>query len=307
MQYINLSDGTRIPAIGFGPGGCGYTPKPKTLGRFEKFILRSERKICRITNMNTRQERVYVNGIADAIKSGFRLIDYSITYGDGQLLGQAIKKSGVPRKELYITTRIGNREQRKGLIRENFFKQLNGMGVDYVDLLQFHWPVPDYYLNTWKEMEKLKAEGYVRTLGVANCHRHHLESILEICTEKPVVNQFEVHPLFTQKELIAYCKKQDIQVEAYTPLARQDDRLFRLPLLKKIGSKYGKSVAQVVLRWDIQNGCIPIVRSFNKRRQKENLSIFDFSLTDDEMRQIDAININSRLRYDPDNCDFSIL
>lgn len=123
----------------------------------------------------------------------------------------------------------------------------------------------------------------------------------------PVVNQVEVHPLFTQKPLLSYCKSQGIQVEAYTAIARFDDRLVRLPMLHKIADKYNKTVVQIVLRWHIQNGVIPVVRSLNKNRQFENISIFDFSLTDEEMKEIDSVNINSRLRFDPDNCDFSIL
>ena len=179
--------------------------------------------------------------------------------------------------------------------------------MDYVDILQFHWPVTDYYVDTWREMEKLYKEGYVKHLGVANCHQHHLEEIFKICQHKPEIGQFEIHPLFTQKLLIDYYKQHDIQVCAYTPIARFDDRLMRLPLLKRIGEKYSKSVTQVVLRWHIQNGIIPLVRTLNPAHQRENLDVFDFELTESEMKAIDAININSRLRYDPDNCDFSIL
>ena len=123
----------------------------------------------------------------------------------------------------------------------------------------------------------------------------------------PAVNQIEVHPLFTQKELISYCKSLGIQVESYTALARMDDRLIRLPLLKKIGRKYNKTVVQVVLRWHIQSGLIPVIRSLNAKRQKENIDIYDFQLTPEEMLSIDSININARVRYDPDNCDFTIL
>ena len=156
-------------------------------------------------------------------------------------------------------------------------------------------------------MEQLLDMGLTKHLGVANCHEHHLEAIFEICQYPPEVGQFEIHPLFTQKPLIEYYKQHNIQVCAYTAVARMDDRLVRLPLLKSIGDKYNKTITQVVLRWHIQNGVIPIVRAMSSEHQKENLDIFDFKLTEDEMTQIDSININSRLRYDPDNCDFSIL
>jgi diketogulonate reductase-like aldo/keto reductase len=156
-------------------------------------------------------------------------------------------------------------------------------------------------------MEQLYREGYCRAIGVANCHRHHLEKIFKIAEIIPQVNQIEIHPLFTQKPLISYCKSKDIAVEAYTPLARYDGRLVNLPKLKMIAANYNKSVIQIILRWHIQTGVIPIVRSLNKKHQAENVSIFDFMLAEDEMRTIDGFNINSRLRFDPDNCDFSML
>jgi diketogulonate reductase-like aldo/keto reductase len=156
-------------------------------------------------------------------------------------------------------------------------------------------------------MEKLKEEGLVKHLGVANCHQHHLEEIFKICKYRPEIGQFEIHPLFTQKPLIAYYKQQGIVVEAYSPIARYDDRLMRLPLLKHMALKYNKTIVQIVLRWHVQNGVIPLVRSMSKEHQIENFNIFDFELSQEDMAAIDAININSRMRYDPDNCDFSIL
>ena len=294
--------------IGFGPAACGYSAKYKSssYGTFARIInalsLRYNKYIGR-----PRLERRYVQSVADAIKSGFRWIDYSCAYGDGKLIGEAIHKSGVKREDLIITTRVSNYAQFNNCVREEFLNFLQNTKMDYVDILQFHWPVTDYYVDTWREMEKLYKEEYVKHLGVANCHQHHLEEIYKICQYKPEIGQFEIHPLFTQKPLIDYYKQHDIQVCAYTPIARFDDRLMRLPLLKRIGEKYGKSVTQVVLRWHIQNGIIPLVRTLNPAHQRENLDVFDFELTESEMKAIDAININSRLRYDPDNCDFSIL
>ena len=294
--------------IGFGPAACGYSAKYKSstsgmFARIENALKRRYNKyICR-----PRLERRYVQSVADAIKSGFRWIDYSCAYGDGKLIGEAIRKSGVKREDLIITTRVSNYAQFNHCVREEFLNFLQNTKMDYVDILQFHWPVTDYYVDTWREMEKLYKEGYVKHLGVANCHQHHLEEIYKMCQYKSEIGQFEIHPLFTQKPLIDYYKQHDIQVCAYTPIARFDDRLMRLPLLKRIGEKYGKSVTQVVLRWHIQNGIIPLIRTLNPAHQRENLDVFDFELTESEMKAIDAININSRLRYDPDNCDFSIL
>lgn len=298
-----LEDG-KIPQIGFGPGSVGYSPKMgKKKNGMALFLDKAYNKFYRRPKLN----RDYIDSVASAIQSGFRLIDYSSAYGDGSLIGKAIQKSGIPRSELLLTTRVSNVAQKNHSVREEFFKCLEGFGTDYVDILQFHWPVTGLYIDTWREMEKLYDEGYVKHLGVANCHKHHLEEIFKICTHRPEIGQFEIHPLFTQKPLIEYYKENDILIEAYTSLARYDDRLVRLPLLKKMAQKYQKNFVQIILRWHVQNGVIPLVRCLSKNHQISNLNIFDFELTDEDMASIDGININSRLRYDPDNCDFSIL
>lgn len=301
IPQIELNNGVKIPCIGNGPGIVGYSPRQDRISNslfkraFRKFIIRP------------KQEYDYVDAVANSFKIGFSLLDYSSSYGDGHLIGKAIKKSGVSRNDLFITTRISNQAQREQKVRACLMSQLQGMGVDYVDMLMFHWPVTDLYIDTWKEMVQLYKEGYCKCLGVANCHKHHIEELMKAADVVPSINQFEVHPLFTQKDLIGYCWSKGIQVEAYTAIARFDDRLMRLPLLKNIAQKYHKTVVQIILRWHVQTGVIPLVRSLNKSRQLENVSIFDFELTSNEMKAIDAININSRLRYDPDNCDFSIL
>lgn len=304
MNFEQIFEGKQVPLIGFGPGGAGYTPKMrkqyKGIGKL--FHNRVTNKINSLIVC-----RNYVTAIENALNLGYRLIDYSSAYGDGMLLQKAIAKSGVKREDLFITTRVSNRAQRDGRVRDEFMQFLKNMNLEYVDLLQFHWPVTDLYLDTWREMEKLYEEGYVKHLGVANCHQHHLEEIFKICKYRPEVGQFEIHPLFTQKPLIQYYKDNGIVVEAYTPIARYDDRLVRLPLLKKLEKKYNKTFVQIILRWHVQNGVIPLVRSMSKEHQLENFSIFDFDLSQEDMSAIDAININSRLRYDPDNCDFSIL
>lgn len=294
--------------IGFGPAACGYSANYKPIksiagGRICNALNRRYNKYF----VKPQMENAYIHSVESAIKLGFHWIDYSCAYGDGILIGDAIKRSGVKRENLVITTRVSNYAQFNHCVREEFLNFLKNAQLEYVDILQFHWPVTDHYLDTWREMEKLYEEGYAKHLGVANCHQHHLEGIFKICKYRPEVGQFEIHPLFTQKPMIDYYKQHDIQVCAYTPIARFDDRLMRLPLLKRIGKKYGKSVTQVVLRWHIQNGIIPLVRTLNPAHQKENLDVFDFELTAEEMKAIDAININSRLRYDPDNCDFTIL
>lgn len=305
MLEYTLNNGVKIPCLGIGPGGVGYSAiyKKEHTNSFLKLYSRAYNKLIHRPLITHH----YVDAMSNAFSIGYKLLDYSSSYGDGTLIGKAIKKSGIDRNKLFLTTRISNQSQWKGNIRECLFQQLKGMGTDYIDLLMFHWPVTDIYLETWKEMVKLYKEGYCRALGVANCHAHHLEELLKAEYVVPQINQIEVHPLFTQKPLISYCRNLGIQIEGYTAVARMDDRLVRLPLLKSIANKYNKSIVQIVLRWHIQNGIIPVVRSLNKERQKENLSVFDFELTAEEINAIDNININSRLRYDPDNCDFTIL
>ena len=294
---IRLGNGDGIPCIGIGPGGAWYS------GRVNNLLKRAYVHFIGAPLL----ERKYVNAVANALKLGYRLLDYSSAYGDGTLLQKAIRKSGVKREELFITTRVSNRAQFNGRVWDEFMNFLKNMRLDYVDLPQFHWPVTNLYLDTWQEMEKLKDEGLVKHLGVANCHQHHLEEIFKVCKYRPEVGQFEIHPLFTQKPLIAYYKQQGIVVEAYTPIARYDDRLVRLPMLKRLEKKYNKTFVQIILRWHVQNGVIPLVRSMNEKHQIENFGIFDFELSGEDMAAIDAVNINSRMRYDPDNCDFSIL
>jgi diketogulonate reductase-like aldo/keto reductase len=301
---ITLNNNVEIPVIGNGPGILDYSAKYRSNDNTLIYLInRIYRKLYKIVY----SERKYVDAISHSFRTGFTLFDFSAAYGNEQLIAKAIKRSGIERKNLFLTTRVSNRQQIKGDIREEFFRTLKKYETDYVDLYMFHWPVTGVYLDTWKQMEQLYKEGYCRAIGVANCHRHHLEEICRIAEIIPAINQIEIHPLFTQKPLVEYCKSKNIVVEAYTPIARFDDRLVRLPALKEIAKKYSKSIVQIILRWHIQNGIIPVVRSLNKSRQLENISIFDFELTNDEMQTIDGFNINSRLRYDPDNCDFSIL
>lgn len=304
MKLQEVLRNGEIPQIGFGPGSWGYSAKMK---KQRKGISLFIYKVINKLYLRPVSRKKYVNAVACAFRIGYRLLDYSCAYSSPNLVAEGISKSGVKREDIFITTRISNRAQREGKVREEFLRFLKTMGIEYVDLLQFHWPVTGHYLDTWKEMEKLKDEGYVKYLGVANCHQHHLEEIFKICKYRPEIGQFEIHPLFTQKPLIEYYKQQGIVVEAYTPVARYDDRLVRLPLLRRLGEKYNKNFIQIILRWHVQNGVIPIIRSHDEEHLASNLDIFDFNLEDEDMKAIDAININSRLRYDPDNCDFSIL
>lgn len=304
MEYFELSNGNRMPKIGLGTDNVLFVHKLH-IGRTA--FTRRAWSFYYSRIMQSIWNRELSDSICGAFKMGYRLIDTSAAYHNEEAIGRAVKKSGVPREELFIQTRITNRQQYNHAVRDSFFCSLKNLGVEYVDMYMIHWPVTDIYLDTWREMEKLYREGYIRNLGVANCHQHHLEDILKICEVRPVLNQVEVHPLFTQKPLINYCKSEGIQVEAYSPIAQNNDRLRNSKKIKNIASNHGKSLQQVVLRWHIQNGVIPVPRSTNINRLASNINVFDFSLTEEEMKIIDAININSRLRYDPDNCDFTEL
>ena len=292
--------------IGYGPRMCELPEKYKIHPEDGRIFNGFKRRYVKYYVRPVVEKR-YLKPFVNALKNGFRWIDYSCAYGDGRLLGMAIRMSGIPREELKVTTRVSNYAQINHCVREEFMNFLHNAGLEYVDVYQFHWPVTGCYLDAWKEMEKLYEEGYAKQLGVANCHQHHLEEIYKICKYKPEVGQFEIHPLFTQKPLVEYYQQHGMQVCAYTSIARSDDRLVRLPKMKQIAAKYGKTVVQVILRWHLQNGIIPIVHSKSSKHQCENLNVYDFELTDEEMKTIDTVNINSRLRFDPDNCDFSIL
>lgn len=200
MLEYTLNNGIKIPCLGIGPAGVGYSPKYKKeqTNPLIHFYNKAYNKFIRRPQL----ERQYVDAVSNAFHIGYRLLDYSSSYGDGTLIGKAIKQSNIDRKDLFLTTRISNQSQWKGNIRECLFQQLKGMGTDYVDLLMFHWPVTDVYLNTWKEMVQLYKEGYCKALGVANCHAHHLNELLKVENVIPQINQIEVHPLFTQKPLI---------------------------------------------------------------------------------------------------------
>lgn len=304
MECYSLSNGVKMPVIGLGTDDVFYLRKlHKSSNRVVKRVIDAYHNHL----LKPILERQLSHTIADAIKMGYRLIDTSSSYHNEKAIGNAIRISGVPREEIFVTTRVSNQQQYTHTVREGFFKSLEELGLDYVDLYQFHWPVPDLFLETWKEMERLYEEGYIKSIGVANCHEHHIDEILRVCKIPPMVNEVEVHPLLSQKKLKSYCEKNNIRMEAYTPLARNDERLRRNRTLLYLADKYNKTPLQIILRWHIENGIIPIPRSTNIERLKQNISVFDFSLTDEEVQSIDRININSRLRYDPDNCDFTLL
>lgn len=245
--------------------------------------------------------------IKAAYEHGCRLIDTSVSYGTEAIIGDAMKKIGVPRSEWFICTKIGNREQETNDVFARFEEALLRLQTDYIDCYLIHWPLPNYYLKTWKGIEKLYKEGKVRVIGVANCHQHHLESVFEMAEIAPMVNQVEIHPLFQNKPLCDFCKEKNIKMMAYTPLGRMHELIANNEEIKIMCRKHSKTVSQIVLRWHYQKRFIAIPSAMNVEQTIENLNILDFELTESEMNRINEMNCNLRIRYDPDNCDFSQL
>lgn len=241
------------------------------------------------------------NSVKAAIKAGYRSIDTAAIYKNEEGVGKAIKESGVPREELFITTKVWNADQGYETTLAAFEESRKKLGLEYFDLYLIHWPVKGKYTETWKALEKLYSDGLVRAIGVSNFHVHHLEDILADCKVKPMVNQVEYHPLLTQDELLTFCKKNEIQMEAWSPLMQGN---LDLPLLHELAQKYGKSPAQIVLRWDLQNGVVTIPKSITESRIIENSNVFDFELSSDDMERISGLNQNKRFGPDPDNFDF---
>ncbi|MTH53456.1 aldo/keto reductase [Bacillus mangrovi] len=243
-----------------------------------------------------------VNSVKTAIQSGYRSIDTAAAYKNEEGVGQAIKDSGVPREDLFITTKLWNADQGYDSALKAFDESLEKLGLEYLDLYLIHWPVEGKYKDSWKAMEKLYKEGKVKAIGVSNFQVHHLEDLMKDAEVTPMVNQIEFHPKLAQEKVRAFCKDNGIQVEAWSPLMQ--GQLFDEPVLKEIADKHGKSVAHVILRWDIQSEVVTIPKSVKEHRIKDNADIFDFELTQEDMEKIDALNEDKRVGPDPDNFDF---
>lgn len=239
-----------------------------------------------------------VQSVKAAIRNGYISIDTAAIYGNEEGVGQAIKESGVPREDLFITTKLWNSEQGYESTLKAFDESMEKLGLDYLDLYLIHWPGKDKYKETWKAFEKLYKDGRVRAIGVSNFLVHHLEDLIASAEIKPMVNQVEFHPHLTQEDLRAYCKKQGIQLEAWSPL--KQGQLLDNPVLNEIAEKHNKSVAQVILRWDLQHGVVTIPKSVKEHRIIENSNVFDFELSSEEMDRIDQLNQDSRAGSHPD-------
>jgi 2,5-diketo-D-gluconate reductase A len=239
--------------------------------------------------------------IVTAIEAGYRHIDTAFRYDNQRGVGKGIRDSGMPREELFVTTKLDGEFQGNERAVAGLDECLRQLGFDYVDLLLIHWPLPqrDEYISTWKTFEQLAAAGKARSIGVSNFKPAHLDRLLAETTIRPVANQIQLSPQITRADHVAYDRAHDIVTVAWSPLGQGGD-LLNQPILAEIGARYGKTPAQVVLRWNIELGIVTIPRSSNPGRLAQNLDIFDFALTTDELAAISALDTGAEKRVDSD-------
>jgi 2,5-diketo-D-gluconate reductase A len=240
--------------------------------------------------------------VTQALQAGYRHIDTAQMYRNEAEVGQAIAKSGLSRGEVFVTTKLNNGAHRPDDARRAFDGSLKALGTDYVDLFLIHWPLPTRYdgdfVSTWRTLEQFYADGRARSIGVSNFQPHHLRRIHTEGEITPAVDQVEVNPYLTQDEVRRFCSEHQIAVEAWSPLGR--GKLLGDPTIDDIARKYGKTPAQVVLRWHIERGDVVFPKSVSAARIKENIDIFDFELAGDDVEAISALNRNQRTGPDPD-------
>ncbi len=244
------------------------------------------------------QEEVY-DTVRSALELGYRHIDTASYYDNEEGVGQAIKDSGIPRDDIFITTKVWNNEQGYENALEAYDRSLNKLQIEAADLYLIHWPVPNIFPETWKALEQLYTAGKVREIGVSNFLVHHLQKLLQSAEIKPVANQIELHPKLMQKRTVDFCRKNDITIQSWSPLGRAhylDDQL-----LVDIAKKHTKTTAQIMIRWHLQHGFVVIPKSTKPKRQKENISVFDFELSKDEMKLIDGLEEGLRIGSHPDH------
>ena len=244
--------------------------------------------------------------VTRALEAGYRHIDTAQGYGNEKEVGDAIAKSGLDRGDVFVTSKLGNADHRPDDARHAFYRSVSALGCEYIDLFLIHWPLPTRYdgdyVSTWQTLEEFYRDGRARSIGVSNFQPHHLRRLDAECEVPPAVNQIEVHPYLTQAEVRAYCAEHRIAVEAWSPLARGGELLSE-PAIVSIAGRVGKSPAQVVLRWHIERGDIIFPKSVTPARIRENIAIFDFQLSPDDVEVISALNRNERTGPDPDTFD----
>lgn len=259
MEFVTLNNGVRMPLEGF---GVFQVP---------------DHAVCE-------------KAVLDAIASGYRLIDTAAAYMNEAAVGEAIKKCGVPREELFITTKLWVQDASYEGAKAAFQTSMEKLGLDHLDLYLIHQPMGDYY-GAWRAMEDLYKAGKIKAIGVCNFYPHVLADFCETVEVKPAVNQVELHPFFQQKEALALMKEYSIVPEAWGPFAEGKHGIFTHPVLTAIGKKHGKTAAQVALRWNIQRGVVVIPKSVHKDRMEQNMAVWDFALTEEEMAEIEKLDL----------------
>lgn len=268
MKFITLNNGLRMPQLGY---GVWQVPEDEV-----------------------------TPAVTKAIEVGFRSIDTAKVYKNEKGVGDAIDRSNVPREDLFITTKVWNTDQGYDNTLKAFDESLEKMGLDYVDLYLIHWPTPEYddYVETYKAMEKLYKDGRAKAIGVCNFNIEHLQRLLDECEVTPVVNQVECHPYLQQAKLQEFCQKNDIYLEAWSPLM-QGGEVLNNDVVKEIADQYSKTAAQVIIRWHLQSGRIVIPKSVTPSRIEENFDVFGFELSNEDIEKIATLDQNVRKGPEP--------
>lgn len=273
MKEVVLNNGTKIPAVGVG-------------------VFRVE------------DAKVAYETVKTALSVGYRHVDTAMIYGNEEAVGKAIRDSGIPREEIFLTTKLWNDDQRSGKVEEAIDASLKRLGMEYVNLYLVHWPVKETYVTVWKKMEKVYRSGKAKAIGVSNYQTHHLADLLKEAEIVPVVNQIECYPYLSQAAVIQFCLERDIHPEAWGPLGAGKSDILSNPVILEIAQEHEMTPAQVVLNWNLKRGVIVIPKSIHKKRLIENLECMNFELTDNDMTRISELNKNLRLGADPDHFNF---
>jgi diketogulonate reductase-like aldo/keto reductase len=243
-----------------------------------------------------------IHAVKDALNHGYRHIDTAAIYNNEEGVGTGIRESNVDRKDVFLVSKVWNTDQGYDSTLKAFDASLNRLATDYLDLYLVHWPKEGLYKDTWRALEKLYKEKRIRAIGVSNFLRHHLEDLLTSAEIVPMVNQMEFHPYLVQQGLLDFCAEKGIQYEAWSPLMQGN--IFDLDVMKDLAAKYNKTIAQIVLRWDLQKGVVTIPKSSKKNRIIANADLFDFELSEEDVQLLDGLDRGKRFGPDPDNFDF---
>lgn len=250
----------------------------------------------------TKDGNEVINAVKEALNHGYRHVDTAAIYKNEEGVGAGIRQSNVDRKEMFLVSKVWNTDQGYDSTLKAFDASLKRLGTDYLDLYLIHWPKGELSKETWKAMERLYKEKRVRAIGVSNFMQHHLEELLTSAETVPMVNQMEFHPYLVQQDLVDFCQSKGIQYEAWSPLMQGN--IFDLDSMKRMAAKYNKTIAQIVLRWDLQKGVVTIPKSSNKNRIIANADIFDFELAEEDIQALNDLDRGKRFGPDPDNFDF---